>query len=141
MMRLPQTTRWPAMVTAAAAARRRFVRQGPAALARPSAPGASRRRLVTEVASAAQYEELLREPQPPALVFYTAAWCVPCREMESYVKGISDDRPRRLRVLRVDVEEHADLARRESLSTSLHLVRQRERRRSSIFSWGVGALM
>eukprot|EP00927_Polykrikos_kofoidii_P018378 TRINITY_DN18512_c0_g1_i1.p1 TRINITY_DN18512_c0_g1~~TRINITY_DN18512_c0_g1_i1.p1 ORF type:complete len:190 (+),score=38.76 TRINITY_DN18512_c0_g1_i1:82-570(+) len=76
----------------------------------------SRRQIMTDVASAEHLEELVKAPQPPALVFYTASWCSPCREVEPLLKEISDGYGTRAKVLRVDVEEQAEVARASGVS-------------------------
>mmetsp|Transcript_44491 Transcript_44491/g.105435 ORF Transcript_44491/g.105435 Transcript_44491/m.105435 type:complete len:147 (-) Transcript_44491:38-478(-) len=69
------------------------------------------RTIVTDVSSSERYGELLKEDRTwPTLVFYTASWCAPCREVSPCVQDLSHRYPRKLRVLRVDVEENPELA-------------------------------
>merc|ERR1712007_18052 len=78
--------------------------------------GLGRRRIVTDVASVDQFGDLLKVHQPPTLVFYTASWCTPCRTIDPYIKELSDRLGKRLRVLRVDVDANADIAKQHSIS-------------------------
>mmetsp|Transcript_45690 Transcript_45690/g.106052 ORF Transcript_45690/g.106052 Transcript_45690/m.106052 type:complete len:142 (-) Transcript_45690:113-538(-) len=69
------------------------------------------RTVITDVSSEARYGDLIKENMEwPTLVFYTAPWCVPCREVGPRLQDISRRFSNRLRVLRVDVDEVPALA-------------------------------
>ena len=52
----------------------------------------------------------------PTLAFFTSRSCGPGRRMESVLAQLANRERKRLRVMRVDVEEHAELAERFSIS-------------------------
>lgn len=62
------------------------------------------RGIVTDVTSIAQFESLAKKERLVTLVFYTAAWCRPCEEIELHVTDLAK-RHKRLQVLRVDADE------------------------------------
>ncbi len=56
-------------------------------------------------------EEMTVAPHP-VLVEFWAPWCAPCRSMAPILDIVADDYGDRLRVFRVNADEHPDLARR-----------------------------
>jgi thioredoxin 1 len=60
------------------------------------------------VDSRSQFEQLL-ESEPLVLVDYYADWCGPCKMMEPTIEQIAADE--RVTVLKLDVDEHQELAR------------------------------
>ena len=61
---------------------------------------------IIDVTSPAHYESLINaKEQAPTMVYYTATWCQPCRDISPYVKDVARAMTGSLRVLRVDVAD------------------------------------
>jgi thioredoxin 1 len=56
-------------------------------------------------------EELMGSPLPLVVEFW-APWCAPCRAMAPVLESLADDHDGRLRIGRVNADEHPDLGRR-----------------------------
>merc|ERR1712054_212802 len=104
---------WCAMLTGSPAAvctRRCLLgRRGPAQVI----AALSGHRHITDVASAAQLAELSKskDAKQRALLFFTAAWAEPCREVAPHVEELSRRLGSRCEVFRIDVAEHSQVAR------------------------------
>lgn len=55
------------------------------------------------------YNDLLKGDQMVLVDFY-ADWCAPCKKMEPFLKSISEDMSKEVKVVRIDVETHKKLA-------------------------------
>jgi thioredoxin 1 len=66
---------------------------------------------VLELTDATFDEEMTVAPHP-AVVEFWAPWCAPCRAMAPMLDALADDCSDRLRVFKVNADEHPDLARR-----------------------------
>ena len=64
------------------------------------------------VASAADFEELVRDAPEPVLVDFWAAWCGPCRMVAPEMEKLARDRGDRVIVAKVDTEALPTLAQR-----------------------------
>eukprot|EP00419_Tripos_fusus_P013214 CAMPEP_0172749252 /NCGR_PEP_ID=MMETSP1074-20121228/146926_1 /TAXON_ID=2916 /ORGANISM="Ceratium fusus, Strain PA161109" /LENGTH=137 /DNA_ID=CAMNT_0013581165 /DNA_START=14 /DNA_END=423 /DNA_ORIENTATION=+ len=69
------------------------------------------RRYIADVDSATAFRKQLAEEGPPALVFYTARWCSPCRDVAPHIEALGArlEGPH-LRIFRVDVDDHERFA-------------------------------
>lgn len=55
------------------------------------------------------FEELV-DSETPVLVDFHAAWCGPCRAMLPVLDDLEEDFGDQLRIVKIDVDEHTDLA-------------------------------
>jgi thioredoxin 1 len=56
-------------------------------------------------------EELIGSPVPVVVEFW-AEWCPPCRAMAPVVQALADEYEGRLRVVRINADDHPELGRR-----------------------------
>jgi len=56
----------------------------------------------------------------PVLVKFGASWCGPCQAMEAQLDGLERSLPGQVRVLRIDTDEHPDLAQHYGVSGIPH---------------------
>jgi len=55
------------------------------------------------------FEELVNAPVP-VLVDFWGTWCAPCRAMHPVLDQLEAEMGERVRIVRIDVDEHLDLA-------------------------------
>ena len=69
---------------------------------------------VIEITSTAQFEAEIAKPRPGATVIadFHAAWCAPCRKLGPELVALAQQHPGKLFVLRVDFDQHPQLADR-----------------------------
>jgi thioredoxin 1 len=60
--------------------------------------------------TAADFEKEVLKSDVPALVDFWAEWCGPCRMMAPVLEELSEDMVGKLKVVKVDVEDPANLA-------------------------------
>jgi thioredoxin 2 len=68
------------------------------------------------VASAEEFDELVRDSPLPVLVDFWAAWCGPCKMIAPEVEALAKMKTGLLVVAKVDTEAHQDLAARYRIS-------------------------
>lgn len=54
-------------------------------------------------------DELIQSPTPVLLDFW-GTWCAPCRAMHPVLDELQAEMGERVRIVRIDVDEHTDLA-------------------------------
>ena len=55
--------------------------------------------------------DVVRNSDIPVVVEFWAPWCAPCRQMEPILESVSEEFAGRVRTVRVNADEHPDLAR------------------------------
>lgn len=60
----------------------------------------------------ATLQRLINESAAPLLIHFTAEWCGPCQSMAPHLEAFAQARADDLPVLKLDIDEHPDEARR-----------------------------
>lgn len=66
---------------------------------------------VIEPISADQARSILGNAETPVLVDFSASWCGPCKAFAPVLEDFATDRAATLKVIKIDVDQFADLAR------------------------------
>ncbi len=64
------------------------------------------------LATEAAFDEEINGSPVPVIVEFWAEWCPPCKAIAPVLDSIANDYEGRLRVLKINVDEHPELARR-----------------------------
>jgi thioredoxin 1 len=65
-----------------------------------------------DTVGAAQFEERVLESPVPVIVDFWAPWCKPCDTIEPHLVGLANEWGERVRLVRVNVDEDAELSAR-----------------------------
>jgi thioredoxin 1 len=73
--------------------------------------------------SAATFDEEIKGSPVPVVVEFWATWCPPCVAMAPMLASLATEQAERLRVFKIDADEHPELARRyEVMSVPTFLI-------------------
>ena len=67
---------------------------------------------IIDVQSTEEFDRLIGEAKVPVVVDFWAAWCGPCRQLAPILHQLAEDAGPRMQLLKVNVDEHQDLAAR-----------------------------
>lgn len=69
------------------------------------------------VASEAELRQIIAASDQPVLVYYSAAWCKPCRVTTPYMEALALEEAHRVRVVGVDVDHMATIVSQHRVSS------------------------
>jgi thioredoxin 1 len=58
----------------------------------------------------AWFQEQVAKQDLPVLVDFGATWCGPCKELEPHLDKLKEEYAGKLKVVKIDVDQHSDLA-------------------------------
>lgn len=61
-----------------------------------------------------KFQEIINSSTPVLVDFY-ADWCAPCKQMTPVFKQVKDEYKERLRIIKINVDQHQDLAARYNI--------------------------
>ncbi len=70
----------------------------------------------------ATFEEEINSSEQPVLVDFWAEWCGPCKLIAPILEELADEYGGKLRIVKVDVDESPDVARRHEIMSIPTLV-------------------
>lgn len=65
-----------------------------------------------ETLSTATFDETVLSSEKPILVDFWAEWCGPCKAIAPILEQIADEHGEQVRIAKINVDEHPDIARR-----------------------------
>jgi len=68
--------------------------------------------MATRNTTTSDFEVDVIQSKTPVLVDFWAPWCPPCRAIAPSLEELSDELAGKLQVVKVDIDEHPELARR-----------------------------
>lgn len=72
---------------------------------------------VRTVANAQEFDQLIASSPQTVVVDFTATWCGPCKMLAPVLEELATAHADRLVVVKVDVDQHPDLAKRFAISS------------------------
>ena len=72
---------------------------------------------VIHLDSSEQFGAEVTESTVPVLVDFYADWCMPCRRLSPMLDDLANERTGKLTVIKVNVDQHSDLARQHGVSS------------------------
>src|SRR5690349_3894646 len=70
----------------------------------------------------ADFQKEVLESSLPVLVDFSAVWCGPCRAVEPHVEALATELQGKAKVVKIDVDEHSDVASRYGIMSIPALV-------------------
>ncbi len=61
-----------------------------------------------------KFQEIISSSTPVLVDFY-ADWCAPCKQMAPVLKQVKDEYADRIRIIKINVDKHSDLASRYNI--------------------------
>lgn len=71
---------------------------------------------IVAVQSAEHFNEQLINNESPVIISFSAEWCQNCKILTPMIESIVLENPRKMKLLKVDVDKHMDLALEYNLS-------------------------
>jgi thioredoxin 1 len=96
--------------TAAAASTSFFLLAGPALLAGCS-PAESPKLMHVNTITGGSFEQEVLKAKEPVMVYFSADWCGPCRQLAPHIDAMAADNKDKLKVVKIDVDHNKSLTR------------------------------